>query len=233
MKIQSEQIEFRAPDHRNYVRLNINPGDKYGQLTVVGEAPARVQKSGLRYRVMICRCECGGMTHVRVANLVRFKVTSCGCKIPQHGYSSHKLYGSWRGMMHRTTSKKCIDAHRYIERGITVCDEWRKFIPFKEWALQNGYREGLQIDRIDNDKGYYPDNCRFVTATENVRNRSTTVTVQYRGNKVALASVLADYGMMDRYLLVLARIKRGWDHHKAIHTPARKGNYRRKHVQTS
>lgn len=63
---------------------------------------------------------------------------------------------------------------RYGGRGIKVCEEWSTVLPFMSWALKNGYEEGLQIDRINNNTGYSPDNCRFVTRTENARNNSHT-----------------------------------------------------------
>lgn len=89
-----------------------------------------------------------------------------------HGFSNTRLYGIWhhvlvRGGFHKGCNK--IEK-KYVERGITVCLEWHSFLVFKEWAEQNGYRDDLQIDRINNDLGYYPENCHFVTAKENMRN---------------------------------------------------------------
>lgn len=73
-------------------------------------------------------------------------------------------------------SKRHID--RYEKRGITVCDEWAKsWHAFRDWAWENGYGDGLQIDRIDNDGSYYPDNCRWVSGTRNMRNTSQTFPV--------------------------------------------------------
>lgn len=70
---------------------------------------------------------------------------------------------------------------RYGGRGIKVCEEWRTFKGFEEWALANGYRDDLTLDRIDNDKGYSPDNCRFVTYMENNQNRRDNRNVTYNG----------------------------------------------------
>lgn len=73
-------------------------------------------------------------------------------------------------------SKRHID--RYEKRGITVCDEWAKsWHAFRDWAWENGYGDGLQIDRIDNDGSYSPDNCRWVSGTRNMRNTSQTFPV--------------------------------------------------------
>lgn len=83
----------------------------------------------------------------------------------------------WKGMMQRCgyfkgASKFMLD--HYADRGITVCEEWRTFENFEKWCLANGWKQGLQLDRIDNDKGYSPDNCRLVTCKENIRNRRNT-----------------------------------------------------------
>ena len=94
------------------------------------------------------------------------------------------LYVVWANMLKRVglkykaTPKEIKD---YASRGISVCDQWREFGPFRDWALDNGYKRGLFIDRIDNDSGYSPDNCRFVTRKENNRNTRATIFVQYKG----------------------------------------------------
>ena len=77
-------------------------------------------------------------------------------------------------MIQRCTNPNSTYFPRYGGRGITVCHEWRTRNNFKEWALSHGYRNDLTIDRIDNDKGYSPDNCRWVTPSQNCCNRSTT-----------------------------------------------------------
>ena len=80
------------------------------------------------------------------------------------------------GMMERCTNPKCVGYKRYGARGITVCQEWIDSPQaFVDWALANGFSPELQIDRIDNNKGYSPDNCRWVTARDNIRNRSNSV----------------------------------------------------------
>lgn len=101
-----------------------------------------------------------------------------------HGYCKyhHRLYNLWVTMRTR-----CNNPHRkkykdYGGRGIKVCDEWnRSAKAFCEWALSNGYAEGLQLDRINNDKGYGPDNCRWVTPKQNSRNRRDTVYLTVNG----------------------------------------------------
>ncbi len=89
----------------------------------------------------------------------------------KHGLSGSKLYKVWVSIKFRCTNPKHRDFHRYGGRGIRYCPEWEKFIPFMEWALANGYQEGLEIDRIDNDGNYEPSNCRWITRQKNSLNR--------------------------------------------------------------
>lgn len=104
----------------------------------------------------------------------------------KHGYRNHPLYQTWidmRGRCNRITHKYYRD---YGGRGITVCSEWNiDAKSFIEWSLKNGWENGLQIDRIDNDKGYYPDNCRFVTNEINVKNTR----LLFKNNKTGFRGV--------------------------------------------
>ena len=102
---------------------------------------------------------------------------SCGCipKNYKHGEINTKLYGVWRGMKQRVLNPKCKDYKDYGGRDISICHAWQDdYIAFKTWSLNNGYTEGLTIDRKDNNGNYEPSNCQFVTSTENNRNQSTT-----------------------------------------------------------
>jgi len=88
-----------------------------------------------------------------------------------HGMNGTKLHSVWGDMKDRCLNSKCKYFPRYGGRGIIVCNRWMTFMPFFAWAILNGYKQGLQIDRIDNDGGYNPDNCRWVTARQNMLNR--------------------------------------------------------------
>lgn len=99
---------------------------------------------------------------------------SCGCKWSsyKHGMKNTRLHKVWVKMKERCYNGN-NPCHKYwYGKGVVVCDEWQEFIPFKDWALANGYSDDLQIDRIDGDGNYTPDNCRFVTQKENSRNRA-------------------------------------------------------------
>lgn len=90
----------------------------------------------------------------------------------RHGKLHTKLYNSWRGMKDRCSNPKHKYSKSYIEKGITICEEWRNdFRVFLTWAESNQYKEGLTIDRIDNSLGYCPSNCRWVTNADNCRNK--------------------------------------------------------------
>lgn len=101
----------------------------------------------------------------------------------RHGFSCDypKLYNAWVAMKRRCHNPHADNFKDYGGRGITVCEEWNLAENFCKWGLENGYREGMQLDRIDNSKGYSPDNCRWVTPKENCRNRRNTVSLRVNG----------------------------------------------------
>jgi len=110
------------------------------------------------------------------------KVQSCGCarrlinSAKQSTIAAHnrRLYRIWTGLKTRCENSHCEAYKNYGGRGISICEEWRSFEPFLKWALKNGYRSSLQIDRTDNGLGYSPQNCRWVTPAVNARNRRAT-----------------------------------------------------------
>ncbi len=88
-----------------------------------------------------------------------------------NGERNKRLHETWVNMKTRCLNPKYAKAHRYSQRGISLCDEWYNFRNFLEWAKGNGYKKNLQIDRRDNNKGYNAKNCRFVTASQNAQNK--------------------------------------------------------------
>lgn len=156
-------------------------GRVIGRLSVIEEC-GRDASGHVLWR---CHCECGNVVTVRGSDLISEDTTSCGCyqreRVAEanttHGASQTRLYYVWASMLQRAGVRKGAseDTKRlYQDRGITVCDEWLVFENFRDWALSHGYKDGLQIDRVNNDAGYCPENCRWVTPKENVNNRRNT-----------------------------------------------------------
>lgn len=160
-------------------------GRPIGRLTVIEEC-GRASHGEALWR---CRCECGNEVTVRGSSLRNEHTTSCGCYNRErvveahttHGASQTRLYYIWTNMLTRAGVYKGADEKTkrlYQDRGITVCDEWLVFENFRDWALSHGYSDDLEIDRIDNDKGYCPENCRWVSPKENVNNRRNTILLE-------------------------------------------------------
>ena len=127
-------------------------------------------------------------TTATVKNGKSTKCLSCARKVStnaKHNDSKTRLYNIWRSMINRVENKNSLDYKNYGGRDITICKEWRiDYLSFKKWALENGYSNTLKIDRIENNSGYSPDNCRWATQTiqsRNTRRLRSTNTSGYRG----------------------------------------------------
>lgn len=123
-------------------------------------------------------------------------------------------YITWQRMKQRCQYEKAPDYARYGGRGITVCDSWQSFEGFVKDMGQRP--SGMQLDRIDNDQGYFKENCRWVTKQQNARNRSSNVLVTVGG----VTKTATEWGEeMGLGALVMDRVWRGWDHERAVTTP--------------
>ena len=160
-------------------------GQPFGKLTVLRENGRDKHNKVL----WLCRCECGNEVTVLGSSLRNEHTTSCGCyrreRVAEasttHGMCKTRIYSVWKSMLKRAGATKGASEEvkrLYQDRGITVCDEWLVFENFRDWALSHGYSDDLEIDRIDNDKGYCPENCRWVTPKENVNNRRNTIRLE-------------------------------------------------------
>lgn len=158
-------------------------GMSYGRLTVISSAsPYIVPKSLVKRPRWNCKCECGNLVVVNASAMRRTKnpTKSCGCLQKEaialvrttHGMGHSRLYNIYTGMITRCYNTKHNTYKNYGGRGITVCDEWRSDVAaYCTWAKTNGYRDDLTIERIDNDKGYSPDNCKWITSHEQAFNK--------------------------------------------------------------
>lgn len=131
-----------------------------------------------------------------------------GVFITMHGMRHTRIYSVWCAMKERCSNPNNKSYNRYGARGITVDPEWRdSFEAFHMWAVQNGYAENLTIDRIDNDKGYTPDNCRWVTVKEQNRNYSRNHMITYNGKTQRIADWEEETGI--KRATILWRLKAG------------------------
>lgn len=211
------------------MRLEIPKGKRFGKLVVIKEVDKFIQPSGQKQRGFLCKCDCGNNKKVRLSHLRHNRVNSCGCSLGEmHGEHKTKLYNTWRGMKGRVKESHS-ESHLYYDRNIDICKEWKgSFLTFKKWALENGFKDGLTIDRINNDKGYYPDNCRFVPQYINTANRRNTMVVKYKGKDIPFTLLIREKKLQEHSASIRSRINRGWSVDDAIDTPIRKGNYIRK-----
>lgn len=180
-----------------------------------------------------CICECGKRTVSRECGLQDGTTQSCGClarekivnKITKHGLSKHRLTNIHQGLMRRCNEPTNWAYSSYGARGIEVCEEWlapapEGFLNFYAWAISNGYREDLSIERLDVNGNYCPENCTWATSKQQGRNRRTTRRAIYKGKEEALLDLYERLPHYISYATVLRRIdKEGMDPIKAITTP--------------
>lgn len=149
---------------------NIKLGDVFDRLTVI-EFAGRDAKRNAKW---LCRCACDKTVAVYQFNLTNGKTGSCGCRkrdaVTKHGKHLSRTYVSWQHMKTRCSDPKHPSFHRYGGRGISVCERW---LSFENFLADMGERPaGRTLDRVDNDRGYEPGNCRWATPKEQVNNRS-------------------------------------------------------------
>lgn len=131
------------------------------------------------------------------------------------GRSKTTLYKVWKGIKARCTYPTGQRYKNYGGRGIYVADEWMTFDNFRQWATEAGYLEGLQIDRVDNDGPYSPENCRWVTPKENARKKSTSKMLTYKGKTQCVSAWAEELGINQRTLH--ARVYNyGWTDEEAL-----------------
>jgi hypothetical protein len=198
-------------------------GKRYGLLYVV----KRVKNKGSAAS-FLCKCDCGNEKIVTGNSLRRGCTKSCGCLLIKHakgngknfithGHSRTRLHRIWMRMRARCGNPHDSCYHKYGARGIFVCEEWQDFMNFYTWSHEHGYSDNLSIDRIDNDYGYTPDNCRWTTPLVQGNNTRRNVYIVYKGERKTLTEWCRELNVpVSR---VRERLRKGWDIDKALECP--------------
>lgn len=203
-------------------------GYKKEKIEVIGQA-GRNKSGNILWKY---QCSCGKTGKATASNIK--KMESCGClnKVrgkeffhnynTTHGESRTRIYHIWGNMINRTSNKKDKSYKNYGDRGITVCEEWKDFLQFKEWALANGYQETLTLDRMDNEKGYYPSNCRWADRAVQDNNKRQSVKLEYAGKVKTIDQWAKEYNI--NRSTIVHRLDKGMTIKEAIETPVKGGN---------
>lgn len=200
-------------------------GKIFGSWSVIGGP----KQDKARRKLWLCECECGGKHLVydyALRHNLSSRCTSCATRISatQHGDSGARLYISWKGMRTRCNNQKDIHYKDYGGRGIIVCSEWDDYINFKRWAIENGYKNNLEIDRKDNDGIYEPKNCHWTTSKINCRNKRNNHFLTAFGERKCISAWAEDLRCSISRAGLLKRIKKGYLPEVAISTPVFKIN---------
>lgn len=194
-------------------------GQRFGKLLVT----KKLDERRWGHRVYECLCDCGKVTKSISQQLREGTKKSCGCGVREallkssfiHGMSKTPIHNLWYSMIQRCTDKNNKHYADYGGRGITVCKEWMEFVNF--YRDMGDRPEGKTLDRIDNNKGYFKENCRWATKTEQANNRRSSKFITYKDETLTQAQWEDRLGL--RKGLLYDRIKRGWSIEKAIETP--------------
>ncbi|MBP5422456.1 MAG: hypothetical protein J6Y78_08465 [Paludibacteraceae bacterium] len=174
-------------------------GQRFGKLVVLEQDKSINDNKHSRW---ICKCDCGNTKSVISYSLRKGITKSCGCIGPHgkkgvnktHGMSKTRIYHEWLSMRGRCLPNS-PNSYNYYQRGITVCEEWlNDFMPFYDWAIANGYDDSLTLDRINNDSGYSPDNCRWVKNDVQQRNKTNNIKIMYEGEEYCLKTIAEKLG---------------------------------------
>lgn len=190
-----ERINLEPRVVRGLSKSKVSAGDVFGRLTAVEYSGVDAQNRPM----VLCRCECGATKAVMVYSLTSGSVKSCGCLQREtaasikkkHGKSNTREHNIWQLMLQRCKNPSASHYERYGGRGITVCDEWASFENFL--ADMGPCPRGFSIDRVDNEKGYSKDNCRWATRNDQMRNTSRTILLTLELEGVTQTLCLKDW----------------------------------------
>jgi hypothetical protein len=190
----------------NKKEINKHAGKTFNGNVLIEEV--RRSKNGEKpyYKAL---CYCGNYFESTVDKIKSGRKISCGCRPNKKiGVENDPLLNVWRSMKDRCTRPKCYAFKDYGGRGINVDPVWLNFESFKEWCLNNGYKPGLQLDRIDNNGGYSSNNCRFVTRIENNSNKRNNKFVVLDGEAITCSEASRRLGKYSSYVSCLISQRR-------------------------
>ncbi len=195
-------------------------GQRFTRWTVVERGAKRATHS-----YYLCRCDCGEEREIRGSALKGGKSTSCGClrdelvadRSKTHGKVGSPEYNAWRSMIKRCHVPTTSHYHNYGGRGIKVCERWRE--SFEDFYADMGDRPGpgYSLDRIDNDGDYEPDNCRWATAKQQLRNTRVTHFLTHGGKTMCIADWAKELGTTP--VTICARLRYGWPVERVLSEP--------------
>lgn len=184
-------------------------GQKFNRLTVLELDYIKGKRTYWK-----CQCDCGNIISVRGDSIRNGHAKSCGClqkesarkTFTKHGAYKSRIYRIWYCMLRRCYAPTYYEYHNHGGRGIIMCDEWRNdFVAFYNWAMENGYKDNLTIDRIDNNGNYEPNNCRWATMMEQSNNTRRNVFYEYNGERLTIAQLARKYNI--EYGTLYSRLK--------------------------
>lgn len=189
-------------------------GKQFGRLTVLSLHHTQGKKE-----FYLCKCSCGNEKVIEASHIKCGHTKSCGClhkeSVTTHGMGTTRLCRTWHHIKYRCFNKTCPSYDCYGGRGITVCEEWKNdFSAFYNWAIANGYREDLTLDRIDVNGNYEPSNCRWVTWKEQQWNRRNSKFITYKGVTKCVAEWADILGI--KLATLHQRLRKGWPVERAL-----------------
>ena len=132
----------------------------------------------------------------------------------KHGKSKNRLYKIWVEMRRRCNNPNRKESKNYYSKGISICNEWNDFLLFEDWALNNGYKENLTIERIDYNGNYTPENCTWIKKEEQSKNRSSNHYITFNGKTQTLSDWSRELGI--KRTTLTSRLRKGWPIEKAL-----------------